>query len=164
MDQGVAYTACDTWARAQPDVPQAQQLQTDIVRALAHLIPDESVVAFAPTRDSPPQLAILVESGLFLVSASGPGEGSGVVRCARVPWLRELLGLSVVQDWAAAREGPVGSGAIRRLWTLTVRGSDPITIQGLDHETGMDKGLDAGERIGRALARHLEWNLGTDPW
>ena len=162
MNPQAAGELVQLWLEAHDDPARVVTQRGPVSRAIRELAPDGHLVGVGQTPTGP-AMAVLLDSALLVFQArpmAAMQESSVPVRCRLLSLMPGQLDLEVTERF---EDRPDFTGAIKptrvHLWQLHTEALD-LRIDGLEVvHAGGEAGPDANERLGRAIAGKLGWQL-----
>ena len=162
MNPQAAGELVHLWLQAHDDPASVASHRGPVSRAIRELAPDGHLVGVGQT-PSGPAMAVLLDGALLVFQArpmAAMQESSVPVRCRLLSLMPGQLDLEVTERF---EDRPDFTGAIKptrvHLWQLHTEALD-LRIDGLEVvHAGGEAGPDANERLGRAIAGKLGWQL-----
>jgi hypothetical protein len=158
MNRAEAQELANHWNTVVRNDVNLRQAYPSLQRSLQNLVPDNPSSGGAALVDGVPTVLVLAGGALFLAHATVAEDGkSANVTAKRLPLAADRVIVELTDGLAGGTES---QPALLRHWKFSWPDGPSIEFDGVAHVYGgWGEGPDAAERVARAVAEALGWEL-----
>jgi hypothetical protein len=163
VERQTAVQIADVWydlAEGQEELRKHHHVLSDALQATLPEVTDTTDAAAAALIDDAPGVVAIVGDGLFLVTLEMHGDDPPQPVTRRLPLVPQAPELRIRDCWREAAPATHRAGRQILEWTLVWPHGEVVVFESRRRRRGgLGPGPDPADRVGRALAARLGWNL-----